>query len=211
MAALLAARVWPIRHTPSAEATPTPKTIRPGAAQYPLANSVENRWIIPFGAWVAFVSVKRNVLTFAEKCVTVVGMIEDFTAVSMKGGPCGVYALLRDGKVVYVGQSLNVFARVATHWNNLRRALRGKRVSSGTWQDVVVNFNEVRFKRCSEGDLDAEELKLIQRYIPQHNHLMKRPVNPLAGRIAGLPCIQALAELSDKRAQRPLHRRRVVT
>ena len=138
-------------------------------------------------------------------------MIEDFTAVSMKGGPCGVYALLRDGKVVYVGQSLNVFARVATHWNNLRRALRGKRVSSGTWQDVVVNFNEVRFKRCAEGDLDAEELKLIQRYIPQHNHLMKRPVNPLAGKIAGLPCIQVLAELSDKRAQRPLHRRRVVT
>lgn len=211
MAALLAARVWPIRHSTAAEPTPTPKTKCPGAAQYPLAYFVGNRWIILFPFPPALVSVKRNVLTFVEKCATVVGMIEDFTAVSMKGGPCGVYALLRDGKVVYVGQSLNVFARVATHWNNLRRALRGKRVSSGTWQHVVVNFNEVRFKRCSEGDLDAEELKLIQRYIPQHNHLMKRPVNPLADKIAGLPCIQVLAELSDKRAGRPLHRRRVIT
>jgi hypothetical protein len=133
-------------------------------------------------------------------------MSEDFVSVSMKGGPCGVYLLLHAGKVVYVGQSLNIFARVASHWGSLRRLLRGKRSS---YPDEVVRFDEVQFKRCAERDLDAEEFALIQRYIPQHNQLMKRPVNPLADKIAGLPCIQALAELSDKRAERPAFRRRI--
>lgn len=199
--------MWPIRHTTEAKATPTPKTICPGAAQYPLASFVGNRSIILFPFPPALDLVKRIWLTFGGKCDSVVGMSEDFVSVSMKGGPCGVYLLLHVGKVVYVGQSLNVFARVASHWGSLRRLLRGKRPTS--YQDEVVRFDEVQFKRCAERDLDAEEFALIQRYIPQHNQLMKRPVNPLAGKIAGLPCIQALAQLSEERETKlaPFRRR----
>lgn len=127
-------------------------------------------------------------------------MVEDFVQFSVIGGTSGVYLLLLKGEVVYVGQSLNVFARIATHWCNLQRVRRGKLPYSASFYDMAVFlFDEVRMKLCLVQDLDREELALIQRFRPKHNTLLNRPVNPLEGKIKDLPVIQALAKLAAER------------
>ncbi len=75
-------------------------------------------------------------------------------APDLSGGRyCGVYVLLAEGVPVYVGQSINVFARIAAH--------RGK---SG-----LVDFDEVRIIWCDAGELNVAEKRLIEQLVPECN------------------------------------------
>lgn len=131
--------------------------------------------------------------------------------VSLVGGPCGVYALVRSGKPVYVGQSLNVFARIATHHNNMRKLLSTKKrvptVTWPVWRDVAVVFDEVWFWRCAEADLDKEELGLIQRYLPQQNSRLNRPLKAFEAKIAHLPVVLELMKKAEARQGGEIRRR----
>src|SRR5215469_4739254 len=134
-----------------------------------------------------------------------VGMMDDFARIALGGpmGSVGVYLLLRQGEVVYVGQSVNVLARVNAHWNNLQRVRKGKRPyrSGATYEAVPVEFDEIRIKRCFPSELDKEELALIQRYLPEKNVRMVRPEKPMEKNIRDLPCIQALFKKAGDRAK----------
>lgn len=104
-------------------------------------------------------------------------MVEEFLGYKLKFGTCAVYLLLRKGVVVYAGQSTNVFARLATHYQTMRRKQRGLHtylnVSDPIKTEPIV-FDEVRIKPCAKADLDREEIALIQTYMPKFNTLMKR-------------------------------------
>ncbi len=91
--------------------------------------------------------------------------------------PSAVYLLLCRGEVVYVGQSDNVFSRIASHYQRMQRKARGKAAVYVTMEhtEEVIVFDEVRFRPCPRHELDREELALIQRYRPKHNQRMNRP------------------------------------
>lgn len=85
--------------------------------------------------------------------------INDFMATSAVAIPpesygriCGVYFLRLHGKVVYVGQSVNILARVNQH------------VSAGR-----IDFNEVEYLRCSPDDLNDYEGFFIRFLRPVEN------------------------------------------
>lgn len=65
---------------------------------------------------------------------------------------CGVYALIRDGQVVYVGQSRHVHARIANHQND-------------------KPFDEVLVCEVAQQDLDDVETFLIAMLNPPLNRM----------------------------------------
>lgn len=69
---------------------------------------------------------------------------------------CGCYVLYRDGQPLYVGQSANVFGRVA-HQH------RG-----GSYAPMPKD-DEVRIFWCDESELNALERRLIEELHPAHN------------------------------------------
>lgn len=64
----------------------------------------------------------------------------------------GVYFLLLDGEIVYVGRSVNVLGRLATHRTN-----------------ATITFNRVFVERCREEQLGHLEALYINKFRPKHN------------------------------------------
>lgn len=84
----------------------------------------------------------------------------------------GVYALIRDGVVVYIGQSRRMLSRVSAHKSNWGR----KRLPA--WMPASVRgvlFDEVWVLPCRVEDLDAVEASMIQLYKPRYNIRIKTP------------------------------------
>lgn len=97
---------------------------------------------------------------------------------SVRDGVCAVYLLSFRGKVVYVGQSLNVFTRIGQHHQHMVRGRKGlPPYRNGGHEITVVIFDHVQIKPCLKRDLEREELALIQQHLPCHNKLMKREAN----------------------------------
>jgi hypothetical protein len=100
---------------------------------------------------------------------------------------CGVYALVRDGVVVYVGQGKKMVARVEAHRSNWGRK------STPAWMPVSLRgvlFDQVFVLPCRVEDLNRIEAAMIDLYKPKFNVKLKAPtpitVVPLALRINGL-------------------------
>lgn len=101
-------------------------------------------------------------------------VLEGFVNVSALLGP-GVYALLRDGVVVYVGQSKRMLGRVSAHKSNWGR-------KTPAWLPASVRgilFDEVHVLPCRVEDLNAVEAAMINLYKPRYNIRIKTP-NPVA-------------------------------
>ncbi len=64
----------------------------------------------------------------------------------------GVYFLLLDNKVVYVGKAKNIYSRIHSHILHDRKL-----------------FNRVKYKEYDESELDAREYLCIQRFMPKYN------------------------------------------
>lgn len=96
-------------------------------------------------------------------------MMEDFVELPLH--PSGVYMLVWRGRVVYVGQSVNVLSRVSTHRNNYERALKGKPTyASRSMGDTrVIRFDKAFVKFCEVRELDRLELELIIKHKPEFN------------------------------------------
>lgn len=62
---------------------------------------------------------------------------------------CGIYILHLDNKIVYVGQSVNMYSRLQTHLN-----------------EGIKSFDEVEFIPTKYELLKQEELKLIEQHTP---------------------------------------------
>lgn len=73
-------------------------------------------------------------------------------AISLAEGKdaCGIYFLLRDGEVVYVGQSVSIARRVKTHRKTLV-------------------FDEVKYIEVDRTRLNDAERKFIMELKPKHN------------------------------------------
>ena len=101
--------------------------------------------------------------------------MERFRLSEAGGVPSGIYLLVKEGVVVYVGKSENVFSRVSVHWEQLRRAKAGLTVS---WRNLakkkLIEFDEVELIPLPIGNLDKEEERLIQVYRPEHNVFLKK-------------------------------------
>ena len=85
---------------------------------------------------------------------------------------CGVYALVREGAVVYVGQGKRMIARVEAHRSNWGRK------SVPAWMPVSLRgvlFDDVYVFPCRVEDLDRVERAMIDLYKPKFNIHLKAP------------------------------------
>ncbi len=85
----------------------------------------------------------------------------------------GVYALKRRGVVVYIGQSVKLFARLSGYFNQQSRQRQvkfGSRVVKG------IAFDEVWVMAVAIEDLDEIEEALIRKYLPKYNVQKKVPL-----------------------------------
>lgn len=84
----------------------------------------------------------------------------------------GVYALVRDGVVVYVGQSKRMLTRVSAHKSNW-----GKK-NVPAWLPASIRgvlFDEVHVLPCRVEALDELEAIVINLYKPRYNIKIKTP------------------------------------
>lgn len=126
--------------------------------------------------------MERIDLTSWAFCDTMVGKMENSATNGLAGFEdfgrphpgTGVYLLISKGEVLYVGKSLNMFHRIGQHVSAMRRHMKGLRPSKGKEETPLLIFDQIKVKWVPLHEVDREEMKLIQRYLPEHNDLMKR-------------------------------------
>jgi hypothetical protein len=96
-------------------------------------------------------------------------MLEGFVNASVLLKP-GVYALLKEGIVVYIGQSIRPLSRVEAH-----RSLWGRKKAPGWLPIRGILFDEVHVLPCRVEQLDEVERTLIDLYKPKFNIKLKTP------------------------------------
>lgn len=96
-------------------------------------------------------------------------MLEGFVNVSPMLKP-GIYALLREGVVVYIGQSKKPLSRIEAH-----RSLANRRKPIGWLPIKGIVFDEVHVLPCRIEDLDIVEHAMIDLYKPKFNVKLKSP------------------------------------
>jgi predicted GIY-YIG superfamily endonuclease len=79
----------------------------------------------------------------------------------------GIYLLANKGEVVYIGQSVKLAPRLATHI-----AQRGRKRNKNA---QAMFFDRVWVMQVALADLDQTEKELIQRYQPKYN-IKQKPV-----------------------------------
>lgn len=89
---------------------------------------------------------------------------------------CAVYALVRKGKVVYVGQSRSAHARISTHC----RMRRKRAPKEGSRNSIAgIAFDEIWVRPTTLGQLDLLEAAMIKKHQPKHNTLLQPQVPKL--------------------------------
>ena len=87
----------------------------------------------------------------------------------------GVYLLMRDQEVLYVGQSESVYTRITAHRNGLNNSKKQgvlPQVNYLTTGDIRMRgipFNRVLIRHCPSGDQHALEREYIHRLKPPYN------------------------------------------
>ena len=92
----------------------------------------------------------------------------------------GVYILIHNEEVVYVGQALNIYARIHTH------IAEGKKI-----------FNTVKYIECAKEELDVKEYFTIRRFLPKYN-IKHNDFNTMRLRHKQIASIDNGADLSIK-------------
>ncbi len=112
---------------------------------------------------------KRGSVVFENGKLT--AMLEGFIEVSPILRPA-VYALVREGVVVYVGQSKKPLARISAHKSNWGRK------SVPAWMPASLRgvlFDQVFILPVRVEDLDQLEAAMIDLYKPRYNIKLKAP------------------------------------
>ena len=104
----------------------------------------------------------------------------------------GVYLLVWKGEVLYVGKSLNIFHRIGQHVTAMRRHKKGLLRYKSKEEVPFIEFDRIMVKWVPLAEIDREELKLIQRFLPEHNVKMNR-VNIDVSNIPGVAKLIAAA------------------
>lgn len=79
----------------------------------------------------------------------------------------GVYALLRQGEIIYIGKAQCLIQRLYAHWNMMCRIKSGKPVPKTGAKALI--FNDIQVMPCAASDLDRLEREMIARYRPKLN------------------------------------------
>lgn len=108
-------------------------------------------------------------------------MLEGFINASALLKP-GIYALLKEGVVVYIGQSVRPLSRIEAH-----RSLWGRKKPPGWLPIKAILFDEVHVLSCKVEDLDRLERALIDLYKPKYNVKLKTPNATLTELVIKLP------------------------
>ena len=98
---------------------------------------------------------------------------EGFQEVDRAAQPVGVYCLLLRGEVVYVGQSVSVYRRLAQHHGSAKQKKNYLNTPLGGSHTMHIEFDAVMVKWCSKDRLDLLEEELIRRYRPKHNIIIR--------------------------------------
>jgi hypothetical protein len=101
--------------------------------------------------------------------------MEGFESFGRPTAPIGVYVLIGKGQVLYVGKSLNLYMRIGAHVTAMRRFKKGMRPYKGREDLPFFEFDQVLVKLTHISQIDAEERKLIQRFLPESNTHYCRP------------------------------------
>jgi excinuclease UvrABC nuclease subunit len=104
---------------------------------------------------------------------------------------CGVYALVSQGQVVYVGKSKCMLVRIYSHRNAKRKS-----GSLPSWFPVKgIAFDEIHIQPCHPDAIDELENRMINLYKPKFNTLLKTEAkinNPFNLNVGGIrltvPC-----------------------
>lgn len=127
-------------------------------------------------------------------------MLEGFRDVSVMLRP-GIYALVKDGVVVYVGQAKRPLTRIEAH-----RSLWGRKSAPGWLPIKAILFDEVHVFPCRVEDLDRIERAMIDLYKPKYNVKLKAPT-PVATPFNISIGDAVLAFNAKQPKSPPLHRR----
>lgn len=115
---------------------------------------------------------------------------------------CVVYALVRKGVVVYIGQSKTPLQRIGTHLRAKKGGVR--KVGFATKFPVGFTFDEVWVHPCMLNELHKHEVAMIQKYKPKYNihHVPAPPSIDLQMLIEMLPvaCLTPPKESQPQRA-----------
>lgn len=121
---------------------------------------------------------------------------------------CAIYALVRRGVVVYIGQSKSVGERMQTH---IRKRKGGVR-KSGYYSQMKVgfSFDAIWICECMFGELDKLEEALIKKYQPKYNQKLMpaKPSLDLQMLIEMMPavCMQPQSDSLQPRQTAPWRR-----
>lgn len=133
--------------------------------------------------------------------MTVAIALEGFEDVSEVLQP-GVYALVKQGVVIYVGKSKSLYQRIYAHRNTARNAAKGKRIPS--WMPIKgFVFDQVFVRTCRLDELDGLEAEMIERYKPRYNQSLKSGLKVRAP----LTLVIGAATLTLNRPAEPFRRR----
>ena len=96
---------------------------------------------------------------------------------------CGIYAILYNNEVIYVGQSINIRSRLDSHTNKARINEYAKRDQHNKNTQLKLEFytliqehmDEIQFLYipCDKKELDKYEEYYINKYKPKYNILLK--------------------------------------
>lgn len=84
---------------------------------------------------------------------------------------CGVYALMREGVVVYVGQSKRMLTRIEAHRSQWARSHKAP-----DWLPIKgILFDRIYILPCRVEDMNRIEREMIDLYRPRYNVKLKAP------------------------------------
>ena len=97
----------------------------------------------------------------------------------------GIYAILLDGKIVYIGKSINILKRMAQHYVGIRLQSEHK---YEILAQAAQQGHQIRFRvLCYTENIDTAEGELIRQYkpplnyqIPKEENWRQYDLNPLA-------------------------------
>jgi excinuclease UvrABC nuclease subunit len=94
---------------------------------------------------------------------------------------CAVYALVRRGVVVYVGQSKSTGERLVTHIRGRKKSTVKRTGYFGSNRMVSgFTFDQIWVRPCMLSELDTVEKEMIQKYQPKYNARLKGSAPPIA-------------------------------
>lgn len=113
----------------------------------------------------------------------------------------GVYILLHQGTVVYVGKAQLMLGRILQHRTAWGAKSRKPRTAVIPAKGML--FDQIMVRPCMSINIDALEAQMIERYRPRYNTQLKSSIPPeLVGLVARIVAQRGIAPAVNPRIER---------